>query len=145
MKINRALNKKNAEENLDEKHYLLKPNWKHLNENAIIYKLKYGKDIHRMEKYLSKINNLIRDRLPMTKSRNNLPVIYSSISPTYYRKNHRFMLTPANKKLNEADPNWKLPRGVLQRNAALSWLRTLETRCLYFGDDDNAYDLRLFE
>lgn len=39
------------------------------------------------------------------------------------QSSHLFMLTPANKKLNETDPNWKLPRGVLQRNAALSWLR----------------------
>ena len=42
------------------------------------------------------------------------------------------------------------PRGVAQRNAALHWLRTHHSldNCngvVYFGDDDNKYDLRLFE
>ena len=42
------------------------------------------------------------------------------------------------------------PRGVEQRNAGLRWLRDHYTAescngVLYFGDDDNKYDLRLFE
>ena len=42
------------------------------------------------------------------------------------------------------------PRGVEQRNAGLRWLRDHHTAescngVLYFGDDDNKYDLRLFE
>lgn len=41
-------------------------------------------------------------------------------------------------------------RGVLQRNAGLNWVRThcSEVECngvVYFMDDDNKYDLRLFE
>ena len=44
---------------------------------------------------------------------------------------------------------WK-PRGVLQRNTGLSWIREHHTKrncsgIVYFGDDDNSYDLRLFE
>ncbi|CAI8034522.1 Galactosylgalactosylxylosylprotein 3-beta-glucuronosyltransferase 2 [Geodia barretti] len=44
---------------------------------------------------------------------------------------------------------WK-PRGVLQRNAGLSWIRDHHSidNCsgvVYFGDDDNSYDLRVFE
>jgi hypothetical protein len=31
--------------------------------------------------------------------------------------------TPTAFKLNESDPNWKYPRGVVQRNAALNWIR----------------------
>uniref|UniRef100_A0A8R1HI48 Galactosylgalactosylxylosylprotein 3-beta-glucuronosyltransferase n=1 Tax=Caenorhabditis japonica TaxID=281687 RepID=A0A8R1HI48_CAEJA len=46
------------------------------------------------------------------------------------------------------DPNWTLPRGVDQRNAALLWLRnqlsTATRGVVYFGDDDNTYDLRVF-
>jgi len=44
-----------------------------------------------------------------------------------------------------------LPRGVLQRNAGLAWLRNyLDTSrradgVLYFADDDNTYDLRIFD
>ncbi|XP_034666711.1 galactosylgalactosylxylosylprotein 3-beta-glucuronosyltransferase S isoform X1 [Drosophila subobscura] len=38
------------------------------------------------------------------------------------------------------------PRGVANRRAALQWLRqrNLTNGILYFGDDDNTYDLRLF-
>ena len=40
------------------------------------------------------------------------------------------------------------PRGVSSRNAALQWILrnpNLPGGVLYFGDDDNTYDLRLFE
>lgn len=40
-------------------------------------------------------------------------------------------------------------RGVEQRNAGLTWIRNnvaSDTKgVVYFGDDDNAYDIRLFE
>lgn len=59
--------------------------------------------------------------------------------------------TPPEYKLQSSQPHWMLPRGVLQRNAGLTWLRNyLETSqqdrgVLYFADDDNTYDLRIFE
>ena len=38
------------------------------------------------------------------------------------------------------------PRGVANRNAALGWLRNnAKSGVLYFADDDNTYDIRLFE
>lgn len=60
---------------------------------------------------------------------------------------HLTALTPREHKLTEDDPNWRKPRGVFQRNAALRWLRAQpEVRgVLYFADDDNTYDVRLFE
>uniref|UniRef100_A0A1I8AVD9 Galactosylgalactosylxylosylprotein 3-beta-glucuronosyltransferase n=1 Tax=Steinernema glaseri TaxID=37863 RepID=A0A1I8AVD9_9BILA len=62
---------------------------------------------------------------------------------------HLHALTPTNMKLNESDPNWKVPRGVAQRNQALSWIRTnfagTVRGVVYFGDDDNTYDWRLFD
>ena len=38
-------------------------------------------------------------------------------------------------------------RGILQRNAALTWLRAnnVTNGVVYFADDDNTYDVRLFE
>lgn len=64
---------------------------------------------------------------------------------------HLSTLTPPDYKLQPSQPNWMLPRGVLQRNAGLAWLRNyLNTShhahgVLYFADDDNTYDLRIFE
>ncbi|KAH8282887.1 hypothetical protein KR054_010579 [Drosophila jambulina] len=53
------------------------------------------------------------------------------------------MVSPMPAKFRYADP---APRGVANRRAALQWLRqhNLTNGVLYFGDDDNTYDLRLF-
>ena len=38
------------------------------------------------------------------------------------------------------------PRGVSNRRAAIQWIRSnVQSGVLYFGDDDNTYDLRLFD
>lgn len=38
------------------------------------------------------------------------------------------------------------PRGVANRNAAVEWLRSnVKSGVVYFADDDNTYDIRLFE
>lgn len=64
---------------------------------------------------------------------------------------HLSALTPPDYKMQPSEPHWMLPRGVLQRNAGLTWLRShLETSpqahgVVYFADDDNTYDLRIFE
>lgn len=39
-----------------------------------------------------------------------------------------------------------IPKGVANRNGALGWLRQHATEgVLYMADDDNTYDLRIFE
>ena len=58
--------------------------------------------------------------------------------------------TPPSYKLQDSDPNWLKPRGVLQRNKALEWLRnnihtSFGEGVVYFADDDNTYDLKLFD
>ena len=66
---------------------------------------------------------------------------------------HLAAKTPDDFKMSSVDPNWLKPRGIQQRNTGLTWLRdhlnTNELRntagVLYFADDDNTYDVRLFE
>ncbi|EGT51833.1 hypothetical protein CAEBREN_11722 [Caenorhabditis brenneri] len=56
--------------------------------------------------------------------------------------------TPKDQKMKYTDPNWTLPRGVEQRNSALLWIRNqlagVRSGVVYFGDDDNTYDLKVF-
>ena len=63
---------------------------------------------------------------------------------------HLNVATPEHVKLKSSDPNWLKPRGVLQRNAGLTWIRSsLNPRknkgVVYFADDDNTYSVELFE
>uniref|UniRef100_A0A6G1S9J3 Galactosylgalactosylxylosylprotein 3-beta-glucuronosyltransferase n=1 Tax=Aceria tosichella TaxID=561515 RepID=A0A6G1S9J3_9ACAR len=58
--------------------------------------------------------------------------------------------TPEKYKLRPGDPDWKYPKGPWQRNKALEWLRwhnhELDTNgVVYFADDDNTYDLEIFD
>lgn len=61
---------------------------------------------------------------------------------------HLSAVTPPNYKLGRNDPNWKKPRGVEQRNAALKWLREnlkpSNKGVVFFADDDNTYAIKLF-
>lgn len=61
---------------------------------------------------------------------------------------HLAASTPPNYKLGKNDPNWKKPRGVEQRNAALHWLREnlkpSDKGIVFFADDDNTYAVKLF-
>ncbi|CAH1792073.1 unnamed protein product [Owenia fusiformis] len=63
---------------------------------------------------------------------------------------HLNVKTPDAWKLAPKDPNWLKPRGVLQRNLGLTWIREnlkkgANKGVLYFADDDNTYDLQIFE
>lgn len=63
---------------------------------------------------------------------------------------HLNVETPQSFKTNSNDPNWLKPRGVWQRNQALKWLRENveefhDNSIVYFGDDDNTYDVKLFK
>ncbi|XP_044749473.1 galactosylgalactosylxylosylprotein 3-beta-glucuronosyltransferase I isoform X2 [Coccinella septempunctata] len=58
--------------------------------------------------------------------------------------------TPPFQQLKAKDPRWKKHRGVEQRNAALKWIRENikphgSKKIIFFMDDDNTYDVRLFE
>lgn len=59
-----------------------------------------------------------------------------------------FIKTPPEFKLEGKDPNWIKPRGVEQRNLALTWLRANADvdrhAVVFFMDDDNSYSVELF-
>ena len=60
---------------------------------------------------------------------------------------HLFAETP---KANRVTPyERRKPKGAIQRNKALTWIRRnikFDVKgIVYFGDDDNSYDIRLFE
>lgn len=61
---------------------------------------------------------------------------------------HLNVATPPNYKLGKRDPNWKKPRGVEQRNAALRWIRenlsSSHNGIVFFADDDNTYSIQIF-
>ena len=63
---------------------------------------------------------------------------------------HLNVRTPVQMRRSSNEPASAKPRGVEQRNIALDWLRENvkhnETKgVVYFADDDNTYDIRLFE
>ncbi|XP_053951240.1 galactosylgalactosylxylosylprotein 3-beta-glucuronosyltransferase I [Anastrepha ludens] len=64
------------------------------------------------------------------------------------RSTHLNIKTPENFKLKGKDPNWMKPRGVEQRNLALSWIRAnvdpQQHSAVFFMDDDNSYSVELF-
>ncbi len=67
---------------------------------------------------------------------------------------HLNIRTEERVRLRANEPVWKKNRGVEQRNLALDWLReeaaggrlpSATGGVVYFGDDDNTYDIELFE
>ncbi|PSN34709.1 Galactosylgalactosylxylosylprotein 3-beta-glucuronosyltransferase I [Blattella germanica] len=63
---------------------------------------------------------------------------------------HLNAATPKEWKRQGKEHAWLKPRGVLQRNTALQWIRNnlkqdVDDGVLYFADDDNSYSLELFK
>ena len=65
------------------------------------------------------------------------------------QSSHLNIRTDSSLQLRPNEPNWLRNRGVEQRNLGISWLREHRSNetsgVVYFGDDDNTYDLQLFE
>ena len=64
---------------------------------------------------------------------------------------HLHVRTEEQRRLKTNKPVWLKPRGAEQRNLAIDWLRDGVAKgrlpragVVYFGDDDNTYDLELF-
>lgn len=51
------------------------------------------------------------------------PAIDEILAKTHLKSVHLAVKTPEDMKLHDNDPNWLLPRGVIQRNTGLQWIR----------------------
>lgn len=104
-------------------------------------------DLTRLSYTLSHVPNL--HWIVVEDSNSISPSVAEILNRSRLPHTHLNVRTPENKKMKYTDPSWYLPRGVAQRNAALAWMRKqladLKKGAVYFGDDDNTYDLRLFD
>ncbi|XP_011499151.1 PREDICTED: galactosylgalactosylxylosylprotein 3-beta-glucuronosyltransferase I [Ceratosolen solmsi marchali] len=77
------------------------------------------------------------------------PLVVNLLASSGLTYTHINAPTPPHYKLGKNDPNWKKPRGVEQRNAALRWIRNnlneSHNGVIYFADDDNTYSRQLFQ
>ena len=83
-------------------------------------------------------------------SNKKTPMVKNLIAKSKLNYTHLCIHTPPDYKLGEDDPSWLKPRGVLQRNLGLQWIRgnvkpSAHGGVLYFADDDNTYDLEVFK
>ncbi|KFU93563.1 Galactosylgalactosylxylosylprotein 3-beta-glucuronosyltransferase 1, partial [Chaetura pelagica] len=79
------------------------------------------------------------------------PLITRLLRDTGLNYTHLNVETPRNYKLRGDIRDPRIPRGTMQRNLALRWLRETFNKnnsqpgIVYFADDDNTYSLELFE
>ncbi|KAJ7417004.1 Galactosylgalactosylxylosylprotein 3-beta-glucuronosyltransferase 1 [Willisornis vidua] len=84
-------------------------------------------------------------------SQRRTPLITRLLRDTGLNYTHLNVETPRNYKLRGDMRDPRIPRGTMQRNLALRWLRETFHRnnsqpgIVYFADDDNTYSLELFE
>lgn len=75
----------------------------------------------------------------------------SFLNESHIEHTHLNEATPKDMRIKVGEEaTWSKARGVLQRNKAIGWLRTYANNIdrngvVYFADDDNTYDIRLFE
>lgn len=119
--------------------YLITPTYTRLEQKA---------ELTRLSHTLMLIRNI--HWIVIEDSENRTDLVARLLKQTGLNYTHLNVLTPAKFKLNMDDPNWLKPRGVLQRNAGLEWLRSntspqKQPAVVYFADDDNTYSLKLFD
>lgn len=79
------------------------------------------------------------------------PMVSRLLENTGMNYTHLNVETPPNLKVLKKPRNARIPRGTMQRNLALRWLReninssSGHKGVVYFADDDNTYSLELFE
>lgn len=83
-------------------------------------------------------------------SRNRTKLVANFLSNCGVKYTHLYIRTPKPLRRSRKQPRWAKSRGVEQRNLGLEWIRknvnpNKTKGVIYFADDDNTYDLRLFE
>lgn len=83
-------------------------------------------------------------------SQRRTPLVTSLLRETGLNYTHLNVETPKNFKIRGDTRDPRIPRGTMQRNLALRWLRETfknnsQPGIVYFADDDNSYSLELFE
>ncbi|XP_012989989.1 galactosylgalactosylxylosylprotein 3-beta-glucuronosyltransferase 1 isoform X1 [Esox lucius] len=86
-------------------------------------------------------------------SQRRTPLVTRLLLETSLNYTHLNVETPKNYKLRGNKKDYTIPRGTVQRNLALHWLRgtfshnnsNSQPGVVYFADDDNTYSLELFE
>ncbi|XP_053703762.1 galactosylgalactosylxylosylprotein 3-beta-glucuronosyltransferase 1 [Synchiropus splendidus] len=79
------------------------------------------------------------------------PLVRRLLQETGLNYTHLYVETPRNYKIRSDVKDPKTPRGTVQRNLALRWLRDTfgvnysKPGVVYFADDDNTYSLEVFE
>lgn len=84
-------------------------------------------------------------------SQRQTPLVTQLLRETGLNYTHLNVETPRNYKMKADARDPRIPRGTMQRNLALRWLRetfspnSTQPGIVYFADDDNSYSLELFE
>lgn len=84
-------------------------------------------------------------------SQRRTPLVTRLLQESGLNYTHLNVETPRNYKLRGDTRDPRIPRGTMQRNLALRWLRETFNKnsslpgVVYFADDDNTYSLDLFE
>lgn len=84
-------------------------------------------------------------------SQRRTALVSSLLQETGLNYTHLNVETPRNYKIRGDTRDPRIPRGTIQRNLGLRWLRetfssnNTQPGIVYFADDDNTYSLELFE
>ncbi|XP_038156606.1 galactosylgalactosylxylosylprotein 3-beta-glucuronosyltransferase 1-like [Cyprinodon tularosa] len=106
-------------------------------------------DLTRLANTLLHVPNL--HWIVVEDSKNRTALVSRFLQETGLKYTHLNVETPSNFKPKGETKSRKIPRGTLQRNLALQWLRETysvnfsQPGVVYFADDDNTYSLQLFE
>ncbi|XP_019851580.1 PREDICTED: galactosylgalactosylxylosylprotein 3-beta-glucuronosyltransferase 3-like [Amphimedon queenslandica] len=108
-------------------------------------------DLTRLSQTLMHIKNL--HWIVVEDSDNKTGLVARFLKKCNLKYTHLNVRTKKELQRNSKEPVWRKSRGVEQRNLGLNWLRrnhmTMPGKgkgdVVYFGDDDNTYDIELFD